>query len=247
MVRSFGFDNALTFALDQTSADLVITMTSDLQDPPEIIAKFLQEYETGHNHVAARVTDRKSISLRRRVMTNFFYFLAEKLTDGMYPRNVSDFRLMSRSVYSDVIKLREQNRFLRGIVAWTGHKCKIIEIERPERQYGSSKFDSLSLRKVVPWALSSIFSFTPKPLEFVAIASILFSGATFLLLLTLTVFWLIVGVPFAGYGSIVGGVILLFSTLFLILGIFSLYLNLIFNEIKARPLYLVEGNTQANN
>lgn len=244
MVRSFGFDNAISFALDQATSDVVVTMTSDLQDPPQVISQFIESYEQGNNHVVAQVITRKSISLKRKFLTRTFYFVAGKLTDGMYPNDVSDFRLMSRLVYSDVRKMREQNRFLRGIVAWTGHKYKTVKIERPAREYGVSHFESIKLRKVIPWALSSIFSFTAKPLEFVAFTSMIFSGLTFLFLLILAGFWITSGVPFAGYGTIVGGVMLLFSITLLILGIFSLYLNLIFNEIKGRPLYLVEESTE---
>lgn len=243
MVRSFGFDHAISFVLDQAVSDAVVVMTSDLQDPPEVISKFIAEFEKGHNHVVAKVIQRESISLKRSFSTRVFYFLADKLTDGLYPRDVSDFRLMSRIVYSDVRKMREQNRFFRGIVAWTGHKAKTVEVRRPERKFGVSHFESLHLRKVIPWALSSILSFTAKPLEFVALASIFFSGFTLFLLLFLVGFWIFAGVPFAGYGSIIGGVMLLFSITLLVLGIFSIYLKLIFNEIKARPLYLVEKST----
>ena len=246
MVRSFGFDAALTFCLDQTNADAVILMTSDLQDPPDVIDLFIEEFKNGHQHVVARIKHRKSISFRRRIFTRLFYDIAFKLTDGMFPRDVSDFRLMGRDVYSKVRELREQRRFLRGLIAWTGFQYKILDIERPERPFGISKFDKINFRRVIPWALSSIFAFSSKPLEIIAYSSILFSGLALSSLVVLALIWLFYGVPFNGFGSIFGILILLFSLTFLILGVFALYMHLIYEEMKQRPLYILEKTTKTS-
>jgi dolichol-phosphate mannosyltransferase len=156
---------------------------------------------------------------------------------------VSDFRLLSKKVYSAARGLREKNRFLRGLIAWTGFNTAVIEIERPERHAGESKFVSVKLSKVIQWASSAILSHTSKPLLSISYLGILLSLTSLAATLIFATFWIFKGVPFAGFGTIVGLIILSFSFLLLSVGILGQYISLIYEEVKDRPIYIFSERT----
>jgi dolichol-phosphate mannosyltransferase len=165
--------------------------------------------------------------------------LANHFTGNIIPRGVSDFRLMSRTAYLGVRQLNERNRFLRGLIAWTGYKTATVEIERPKRFAGDSKFVAIKLKKVVNWALSAILVHTTLPLTAISVLGFLFSGFSVLMTFVFSILWLTDGVPFAGFGTIVGLISLGFSLILLSLGVIAQYLALIYEEVKGRPSYLV--------
>jgi dolichol-phosphate mannosyltransferase len=243
MSRSFTFDQALTCGLDQATADVIVIMASDLQDPPEVIHKFLQKFEEGYDQVVAKVISRKTVPLIRRLLSNMFYFIANRYTNNMIPRGVSDFRLLSKKVYTAARGLREKNRFLRGLIAWTGFNTAVIEIERPARYAGDSKFVAAKLSKVIQWASNAILSHTSKPLLSISYLGILLSLTSLAATLIFAMFWIFKGVPFAGFGTIVGLIILSFSFLLLSVGILGQYISLIYEEVKDRPIYIISERT----
>jgi dolichol-phosphate mannosyltransferase len=243
MSRTFTFDQALTCGLDQANADAIVIMASDLQDPPEVIPKFLQKFDEGYDQVVAKVVSRKTVPFVRRVLSSLFYFIANRYTNNLIPRGVSDFRLLSKKVYSAARGLREKNRFLRGLIAWTGFNTAVIEIERPERHAGESKFVSVKLSKVIQWASSAILSHTSKPLLSISYLGILLSLTSLAATLIFATFWIFKGVPFAGFGTIVGLIILSFSFLLLSVGILGQYISLIYEEVKDRPIYIISERT----
>lgn len=243
MSRNFTLDAAFTCGLDNATADVAIIMTSDLQDPPEIIHKFLREYERGYDQVLGKVTNRDTVPVIRRLLSGSFYKLASTLTDGMLPKSVSDFRLVNRKTYSAIRSLRESHRFLRGLGAWVGFKTSEIEIERPPRFAGESKWLGISLFKAISNAGKSILAYSATPLVWVSLMGLFFSIFSALAVVILACFWIVSGVPFAGYGSIVAIISLSFSLTMLGLGIVAQYVGLIYDEVKQRPLYLVAEKT----
>ena len=120
MSRNFSLDAAFTCGLDHAESDVAIIMTSDLQDPPESIPALLREFENGYEQVLVRIRSRNSVPLLRRLLSKIFYKTAKKMTGGMLPESVSDFRLVSRKTYSAIRQLRESHRFLRGLGSWVG-------------------------------------------------------------------------------------------------------------------------------
>jgi dolichol-phosphate mannosyltransferase len=243
MSRSFTFDQALTCGLDQATADVIVIMASDLQDPPEVIHKFLQKFEEGYDQVVAKVISRKTVPLIRRLLSNLFYLIANRYTNNMIPRGVSDFRLLSKKVYTAARGLREKNRFLRGLIAWTGFNTAVIEIERPARYAGDSKFVAAKLSKVIQWASNAILSHTSKPLLGISYLGIILSLTSLAATMIFAIFWIFKGVPFAGFGTIVGLIILSFSFLLLSVGILGQYISLIYEEVKDRPIYIISERT----
>jgi len=239
MSRNFSLDSAFTCGLDYATADLAIIMTSDLQDPPEAIPLFLRKFEEGYDQVLAKIIKRDSVPLLRRVLSRIFYRLASGMTSGMLPESVSDFRLVNKRTYSAIRRLRESHRFLRGLGAWVGFKTTHIEITRPPRFAGESKWLGMSFFKVVGVASRSIMAYSAQPLVWVSVLGLSMSIISIFSLLLLVVLWIAFGVPFAGFGSLIGVIVLGFSITMFSIGILAQYLGLIYEEVKQRPLYLV--------
>jgi dolichol-phosphate mannosyltransferase len=239
MSRNFSLDSAFTCGLDHAAADLAIIMTSDLQDPPECIPELLRANELGYEQVLAKVVDRGSVPALRRFLSNVFYRLANTMTGGMLPESVSDFRLVSRKCYEAIRSLRESHRFLRGLGSWVGFETTHIEIKRPPRFAGESKWLGTSLIRTILLGFQSIFAYSSLPLAWISIFGVSLSLVSVFSIFVLAVLWIAIGVPFAGFGSIIATVILCFSITILVLGIIAQYMGLIYEEVKRRPLYLV--------
>ena len=243
--RTFTLDAAFTCGLDNATGDLAILMTSDLQDPPELIPSLLRKYEEGFDQVLVRITKRGSVPLLRRVLSWGFYTIAARMTEGMLPKSVSDFRLLSRKAYLGINKLRENHRFMRGIGSWVGFNSTIIEMERPPRFAGESKWLGISFYKVFGQASRSIFAYSAQPLMWLSIVGITSSLLTVFLLFALTLYWALGGArPFAGFGSLVALGSLGFSAIMMSIGILAQYLSLTYEEVKQRPLYLISETTK---
>jgi len=240
MSRTFPFDAALTCGLDHCDADIAVIMTSDLQDPPEEIPRMLRLYEEGYEQVVARVKSRNAVPLVRRVLTSIFYKLANRLTSGVIMDSVSDFRLTSRKVYCAMRSLRESHRFNRGFGSWVGFETASIEISRPARFGGESKWLGTGIGRVISKSFSSILAFSTAPLSFIALVGYWASSLAFLSTVIMAISWFVFGVPFAGFGTIVGIVLLGFSMILLFLGVVAQYLALIYEEVKQRPLYIIK-------
>lgn len=244
MSRNFSLDAAFTCGIDLVDSDAAVIMCSDLQDPPHVISQFLREFEAGYDQVVAKIVRRDSVPVVRRILSSLFYKFANVLTDRQIPRGVSDFRLVSKQCYLAMRKMREQHRFVRGLFAWTGFRTKEIEIDRPPRFGGESNFLGTHLLKVLGWSVQGIISNTTKPLIWISFFGFVSSFLSILLILVFSVLWLIVGVPFAGFGTIVGLISLGFSLMFLFIGVIAQYMALIFEQVKNRPLYLISESTR---
>jgi dolichol-phosphate mannosyltransferase len=234
--RNFGMDGGLTAGLDLVTADACVFMTADLQDPPETISEFIRLWENGYENIFGIIGKREGTGILRRLNSQIFYWLASKLSSGNIPRNVSDFRLLDRKVYESLRTLKERNRFLRGMTAWVGFKSVGIVIQRPPRFAGESKAFTW---KVIDFAFKGIFAYSYKPLRLITISGFVLFTFSVLSLIGLTAFWLIRGVPFPGFGSLFALIVLVWGGIALMIGILSEYVGLIYEEVKARPSYIV--------
>ena len=234
--RNFRMDGGLTAGLDFIKGDACVLMTADLQDPPELIPQFLRYWEQGYENIFGVITKREGTGPIRTMNSKLFYWLAGKLTDGRIPRNASDFRLVDRKVYEAVKSMTERNRFVRGLFAWAGFNSIGVPMERPPRFGGVSNAHTL---KVLDLAFKGIFAHSYKPLRLITVFGFILSGISFISIIPLFFLWLFVGVPFAGFGTLVGLFLLVFGIVSLMLGILSEYVGLIYEEVKARPNYVV--------
>ena len=234
--RNFRMDGGLTAGLDYINGDACILMTADLQDPPELISTFLRKWEEGYENIYGIVTKREGTGPIRTMNSQLFYWLAGKLTDAQIPRNASDFRLVDKKVYLAVRGMTERNRFVRGLFAWAGFKSIGIPMARPPRFGGVSNAHTF---KVLDLAFKGIFAHSYKPLRMITVFGFLLSAISFISIVPLFFLWVFVGVPFAGFGTLVGLFLLVFGIVSLMLGVLSEYVGLIYEEVKARPNYLV--------
>jgi len=234
--RNFRMDGGLTAGLASASGDAAVLMAADLQDPPELIHQFLRKWEEGYEIVYQIVTDRQGTGPIRRMNSQLFYWLAGRLTDGRIPRNVSDFRLVDRRVYEAVNVMEERNRFVRGLFAWVGFSSVGIEHARAPRTGGVSGAHTLG---VIDLAFKGIFAHSYKPLRLISLFGLMLSGLSFLAIIVFAIRFLVDGVPFAGFGTIVCLFLLMFGFLFTMLGIVSEYVGLIYEEVKQRPNFVV--------
>jgi glycosyltransferase involved in cell wall biosynthesis len=236
LARNFRMDGGLTAGLANASGDAAVVMTADLQDPPELICDFLRKWEEGYENIYMVVSERHGTGPLRTLNSKVFYWLAGKLTDGAIPRNASDFRLVDRAVYETVNEMQERNRFVRGLFAWAGYKSTGIEHERPPRFGGESKAYSF---QVVDLAFKGIFAHSYVPLRLITLTGLSVSFISAILLVVLSLRFVVSGVPFAGFGTLVGFILLLFGILFSMIGVMSEYIGLIYEEVKQRPNFVV--------
>jgi len=236
LARNFRMDGGITAGLDYATGDAVVFMTADLQDPPELITEFIKKWEEGYENIYMHVLKRRGTGPIRSFNSRAFYWLAGKLTDNRIPKNVSDYRLLDRKVYEAVRDMKERNRFVRGLVAWVGFKSIGVEAERAERFGGVSNAHSL---KVIDLAFKGIFSHSYIPLKLITMTGVVLSITSFISIAVFTYVWVFIGVPFAGFGTIVSVAMLAFGTLTFMLGIIAEYLGLIYEEVKGRPNFIV--------
>lgn len=234
--RNFGCDGGITAGLKYAKGDAAVLMNADLQDPPELISDYLQKWEEGYEIVYGIIEKRLGVSASRRFFSALFYKIINRLTDNAIPEGASDFRLVDRKVYTVVNKMEEKNRFLRGIIVWTGFRQTGIPYERPARFAGESKADFLAVLKV---AMNGIFSFSYFPLKIVMTLGLVVSIGSFVAGIVEICLYIVYGREVPGFTTIMITILFLFGTLFFILGIIGEYLARIYDEVKQRPNYIV--------
>jgi glycosyltransferase involved in cell wall biosynthesis len=236
LARNFRMDGGLTAGLAYADGDAVILMSADLQDPPEMIPKFVAEWEAGYENVYGIVTARRGTGVIRSINSRMFYWIIGKLTGHLIPANASDFRLLDRRVAEQVRSMDERNRFVRGLVAWVGFRSIGVEHEREERFAGASKAHTVGVTEL---AVKAVFAHSQVPLIVIPLVGIGLFVASLLSLVVLAIDWMTRGVPFPGFGTIVALMVMFFGILFCFLGVVSIYIGLIYEEVKGRPNFII--------
>jgi len=241
--RNFGCDGGLIAGLKYAAGHAIVLMNADLQDPPEVIPKFIEKWEKGYEIVYGIIDKRFGVSLSRKVLSSFFYKLIARLTGGLFPKNVSDFRLIDRKVCDAVGRMEERNCFLRGMIVWTGFKQAGISFDRPPRFAGRSKADFLT---IFGTALNGIFSFSYLPLRLATLLGLILFVFSLLAGVVYVALYFIYGRIVPGFLSIVTLMLFLFGFLFLILGVIGEYLARVYDEVKRRPNYIIKDKIGLN-
>jgi glycosyltransferase involved in cell wall biosynthesis len=234
--KNFKMDGGLTAGLNFVIGDACVFMAADLQDPPELIPDFLRKWEIGYENIYGIVQQRIGTKFIRRFNSKLFYKIISRFSGHAIPQNASDFRLVDKMVYLEVAKLTERNRFIRGLFAWVGFKSIGIPMVRPPRFAGESNAKTLV---VIELAIKGILANSYKPLRFISIFGLALSSISFAVLIPMVVAWLFVGVPFAGFGTIVSLALLGIGFQSLMLGVVSEYVGLVYEEVKGRPNFIV--------
>jgi glycosyltransferase involved in cell wall biosynthesis len=235
--RNFGKEIATTAGLDHSRGQAIIVMDADLQDPPELIPELLQAWRLGADVVHAQRRARDGEPWLKRATAAAFYRVMERAGRAPIPRDVGDFRLMSRRVVDALSELREQHRFMKGLFAWIGFPTRTVLYDRAPRQAGRTKWGYWKLWNL---AIEGITSHTVMPLKVATYLGLLTAAGATLYLLEVVVRTLVWGNPVAGYPSLMAVVLFLGAAQLVTLGVIGEYLGRVFNETKGRPLYLVE-------
>lgn len=233
--RNFGHQAALTAGLDYTSGDAVVVMDGDLQDPPESIPAFVDRFREGYDVVYAQRVRRKE-PWWLRACYFIFYRMMTRLSDINMPLDAGDFGLMSRRVVDHLGAMREHHRYLRGLRSWIGFRQIGIPVERSERYSGRSQYGMVGLLKL---ASDAVFAFSAIPIRAAALLGAAATGISVLLALFAIIGKFIFSRQPQGYASLVVIITFLSGVLLLFLGIVGEYVARIYEEVKARPLYLV--------
>ena len=235
--RNFGKEAALTAGLDHIESDFVFIIDADLQDPPELLETFFLKCQEGFDVVYGVRESREGETWFKRMTAAAFYRILNKFSDSPIPKDTGDFRLMTKSAVLVLRRLRERNRFMKGLFAWIGLPQAPIFYQRHARTLGTSKWNYWRLWN---FALDGITSFSTLPLRFstylglaTAVFSFLFGG--YILLRTV-----IFGVDLPGYASIMVAMMFLSGVQLMALGVIGEYLGRLVNESKQRPIYIVQ-------
>lgn len=238
LLRNFNMEGGMCAGLAQVSGDACVIMAADLQDPPELIPEFIAAWENGYDNVYQIVTKRTDNSLFRRIAAQTFYWLINRISDHPVPRNASDFRLVDRALVDAFNAMPERNRMVRAMWTWVGGKSIGVEHERPPRFGGTSAFSTL---RTAGFAIRGILSSSYLPLKVIPFAGAAFAAISFIGFGVYAIRAIFFGVPFAGFGTLVSLNLLLFGLLFMLLGLISEYVGMIYEEVRGRPSFFVRN------
>ncbi len=234
--RNFGQQAAFSAGLDHVDADAVILLDGDLQDPPELIENMIERYREGFEVVYA-VRERRSEPLWKRSAYRYFYALLSSTADIHIPENAGDFGLMSRRVVETIRASGERHRFVRGLRSWAGFRQIALPYDRPTRSSGKPKY---TLGKLLKLAMDGLVAFSSAPLQaatwfgFVTVA-----GAAAYLLYGLVSRLFLESVP-PGWTSLIAVIVGMGGVQLVMLGLIGEYIARIYDEVKGRPVYVVE-------
>lgn len=235
--RNFGHQIALSAGLSRASGDAVVLMDSDLQHPPSTIPRLVEEWRKGHDVVSAVRTQTEDGSFLKNFNSKLFYWLIGKLSDTPIVPGAADFCLLSRRAHRALLSMPEHHRFLRGMVSWVGYPRAFVHYDAPARAAGQSKYD---LGRMVGLAFDAVFSFSVTPIRimrrlglFITALGLLYLGYIFLRAFVL-------GDLEPGWGSVLSTILILGGLQLVFMGVIGEYLARVFEEVKARPLFLLK-------
>ena len=236
--RNFGHQAALTAGFDVSEGDVVISLDSDGQHPPELIPDMLKLYEAGYDIVLTqRVEGEKGLSFKKFASVAF-YWLVNLIGDTEILAGAADFRLMNRKVMLALRQMPEYQRFIRGMIAWMGYQTVILPFYPKPRIAGKSKY---SWQKMLKLASEAIFSFSIVPLRIGIGMGFLFLILAFLEIIYVLSFWINgqQDILAPGWSSLMFVILIVGGCVMILLGLIGHYIGFIFQEVKQRPKYLI--------
>lgn len=237
LLRNFGPMSALSAGIALARGEAVVVMDGDLQDPPELIPKFFVEWRAGADVVYGLRTRRSEVFLKRLAIS-LFYALLGRIAETRIPKQVGTFCLMDHRIARTLNGMRERNRYFAGLRAWVGGKQSFVPYERPDRSHGKSRVGVAGQVRV---ARTALLSFSNAPLRYVSMFSLVVAIVLFLVGITAILVRLLTNLAIPGWATFTALIGLMGFAQSLVLAIISEYLAEIFNEIKARPLFLVRN------
>jgi glycosyltransferase involved in cell wall biosynthesis len=235
--RNFGHQIAITAGLDYSSGQAAVVMDADLQDPPEVIPRLIEQWRKGYDIVFAVRAKRQGEGFFKRATAALFYRLFRRMAATEIPLDAGDFRLMSRRAVEALQSIRERNRFIRGLAGWIGFRQTAVTYVRDVRQAGETKYP---LKKMLRFALNGLLSFSVVPLQLASYLGFLISSIGFFYIVYAIGLKLFTDRVVLGWTSVMVAVLFLGGVQLISLGIIGEYIGRIYDEVKQRPLYVVD-------
>ena len=234
--RNFGHQVAVTAGLDRATGDATIVLDGDLQDPPEVAPELIARWREGYEIVYAVRADRRREPFLRRTVIGLFYRVLHRLANVEIPPDAGDFRLVDRKALEQFRQLRESNRYVRGLFAWTGFRQTGVPYTREARYAGQTKYP---VRKLVTLGVDGLIGFSRVPLQIAVVLGFVVSIGAFIFgLVEIGLRLAHVGVV-PGWASVIVVVSFLGGVQLILTGMMGTYVGRIYEEVKGRPLYIV--------
>ena len=231
--RNFGHQLAVTAGMDNARGDALIIIDADLQDPPEVIAELVKAWENGADIAYGKRLKREGETVFKKLTAFCYYRLLNAMSAYPIPLDTGDFRLLNKKVADVFLKMREHNRFLRGMSGWMGFDAVPVEYVRHERQAGKTKY---TLKKMLRLAFDGILGFSYKPMSLALYAGATLGVTGMLGLIALIIIAATIGC--APWLWAVDGLVLINALTLAAIGVQGAYLNRIYDEVRGRPLYI---------
>ena len=231
--RNFGHQLAVTAGMDNARGDALIIIDADLQDPPEVIAELVKAWENGADIAYGKRLKREGETVFKKLTAFCYYRLLNAMSAYPIPLDTGDFRLLDKKVADVFLKMREHNRFLRGMSGWMGFDAVPVEYVRHERQAGKTNY---TLKKMLRLAFDGILGFSYKPMSLALYAGAALGVTGMLGLIALIIIAATIGC--APWLWAVDGLVLINALTLAAIGVQGAYLNRIYDEVRDRPLYI---------
>ncbi len=235
--RNFGKEAAMTAGIDQAKGDALVPIDVDLQDPPEVIIDFVEQWRIGYDVVYGKRSSRGAEGLVKSISSQWFYKVFNFFSHTQIPEDVGDFRLIDRRVIEVIKRLPERSRFMKGLFAWAGFKSKAVSYVRPERAAGSSSWNYWRLWN---FAIDGVVGFSTSPLRVWSYFGFLVSFFAFFYGSFIIYQAIFSGLDTPGYASTMTVILFLGGIQLISIGILGEYLGRLFVEVKGRPVYIVD-------
>ncbi len=234
--RNFGKEAGLFAGLEKSRGRYTAVMDVDLQDPPDLIPQMLKAIrDENYSCAATRRTNRNGEPIIKSFFSNLFYKIMGKMTSIEVVSGARDFRLMTREYVDAFLRLRERNRFTKGLFPFVGFKTKWFEYKNVERSAGTTKW---SFWKLFVYSIDGIMGFSTKPLAFASLFGIFSLFAAFALIVFIIIRKILFGDPTSGWPSLVCIILFVSGVQLFSIGILGQYIARIYTEIKQRPIYI---------
>jgi len=235
--RNFGHMPAITAGMDYARGRAVMVIDADLQDPPELFPRMIEKWREGFDVVYGKRSERKGETGFKKLTAGLYYRFLRRMTDVDLPVDTGEFRLIDRKVCDVIKRIKEKNRYIRGLVSWVGFRQTAVEYVREKRFAGETKYP---LSKMIKLAMNGITAFSYKPLKLATHLGFFISALSFIYLLIVLYQRLFTHSTTAGWASMIAIVLLSQGVVLMVLGLMGEYIGRIFEEIKDRPIYIVD-------
>ncbi|WP_276132933.1 glycosyltransferase family 2 protein [Polluticoccus soli] len=238
--RNFGHQIAISAGMDKARGEAIVTIDGDLQDPPELIKEMYEQFQAGYKVVYAKRSKRKGETFFKLFTAKMFYRLMARLVSFEIPLDVGDFRLIGRDVLDYLKRMKEYDKYIRGQIAWLGFKSTYVMFERDERKFGTTNYP---FKKMLRLAFNGITAFSDSPLKMATKLGFAVCIVSFLILVYALYSYFVGKTAIPGWASTIISITFLGGVQLLSLGIIGEYISRIINNVRDRPLYVIDETT----